>query len=221
MCWFMRVCSPASPSPSPPPSPPSLVASLGRLLRWSVARAAELTGVSWLLGLGGLALAEAGTDAASTKRKLGDIDEDEDEVIEEESKRWRGDGLYVSIQDFVTKMWGATDDNANVTMVQEKVEEVGAAGDDAFWKQQPQLDFGAGKVQVQFGESTPSRTIQDLNQNTRPAVTVEDAEEQEEALMSFSEKQVYFAEQIRVEEAAAARVSPRASPVPGSRAAAL
>ena len=35
--------------------------------------------------------------------------------------------------------------------------------DGKFWKQQPQFDFLPKKVQVKFGENTPSRAIQDLD----------------------------------------------------------
>ena len=35
--------------------------------------------------------------------------------------------------------------------------------DEKFWKQQPQFDFLPKKVQVKFGENTPSRAIQDID----------------------------------------------------------
>ena len=76
-------------------------------------------------------------------------------------KRWRGDAIFVAVQDFITKMWGgaATEKDDSTESELEKKDSV----DGKFWKQQPQFDFLPKRVQVKFGENTPSRAIQDLD----------------------------------------------------------
>lgn len=128
---------------------------------------ANLLGLSWLLQLHGIALRPIAEQdelaATNTKRKL----KEEDEEGREERKRWRGDRLYAAIQDFVTKMWGVNDTNDNIVIlpnINERSDEESEDGqEESFWKQKPVLNFA--KVKVQFGDSTPSRVIQDLNQN--------------------------------------------------------
>lgn len=103
-------------------------------------------------------------DGASSKRKfseqLREAEVDEEEKEEEggkEVKRWRGDTIFVAVQDFIAKMWGSagTEDGSTETELEKK-----DTVDEKFWKQQPQFDFVPGKVQVKFGENT--RAIKDL-----------------------------------------------------------
>ena len=106
-------------------------------------------------------------DGASSKRKFSDqfkeadVDAEENEEGGKEKKRWRGDTIFVAVQDFITKMWGgaSTEEDDSTEIELEEKDTV----DGKFWKQQPQFDFLPKKVQVKFGENTPSKAIQDLD----------------------------------------------------------
>jgi hypothetical protein len=173
--------------------------------------------LGWLLAASGLrpppSVQEAGSPAGlpANKRKLGELDMSRPELEEpeQELKKWHGDPVYSAIQDFVAKMWGATDNNDNVTMLQTdetRVEQV-VAGKGTFWKKKPEMNFVKNKVQVKFGgDGTPSRTIQDLNENEEvELVELEEVQDSPDdvAMMSFADKQVFFAKEIAQEKAKA------------------
>ena len=96
-------------------------------------------------------------NGASSKRKFpeqlmeAEVDEEEKEEGGKEVKRWRGDTLFVSVQDFIAKMWGgsAVEDGSTEGELENKDN-----FDEKFWKQQPQFDFLPSKVQIKFGENT-------------------------------------------------------------------
>ena len=96
---------------------------------------------------------------------------DEEEKEEEggkEVKRWRGDTIFVAVQDFIAKMWGGAGTEGGSTESElEKKDTV----DEKFWKQQPQFDFVPGKVQVKFGENM--RAIKDLSEPEEGSAKVE------------------------------------------------
>ena len=101
-------------------------------------------------------------NGASYKRKFfeqfREVDEEEREECGKEMKRWRGDTIFVAVQDFIAKTWGAaaTEDGSTERELEKK-----DTVDEKFWKQQPQFDFLRNKVQVKFGEN--SGAIKDLD----------------------------------------------------------
>ena len=93
-------------------------------------------------------------DGVSSKRKFSEqlkgaeLEEEEREEGGKEVKRWRGDTIFIAVQDFIAKMWGGAavieDDSTEL----ENMDNV----DEKFWKQQPQFDFLPNEVEVKFGE---------------------------------------------------------------------
>jgi len=100
----------------------------------------------------------------STKRKFSEqtreagstVDGGED-VDGKDTKRWRGDVIFVAVQEFISKMWGGA--GAGTGSTGSEVKEL--RGDDEFWKQKPQFDFGLKRAQVTFGEVAPESLIED------------------------------------------------------------
>ena len=92
-------------------------------------------------------------NGASFKRKFPEqlMEAEVDEEGGKEVKRWRGDTLFVAVQDFIAKMWGgsAVEDGSTEGELENKDN-----FDEKFWKQQPQFDFLPSKVQIKFGENT-------------------------------------------------------------------
>ena len=100
------------------------------------------------------------SESSSSKRKNGEEDQ------EQKSKRWRGDQVYLSVQDFMVKMWGTRDGNDNIAVQTSETAEADSGmsegKEDCFWKQEPVLNFSPLKVKVQFGDGTPTRIIKDI-----------------------------------------------------------
>ena len=102
-------------------------------------------------------------DGVSSKRKFSEqlkgaeLEEEEREEGGKEVKRWRGDTIFIAVQDFIAKMWGgsAVEDGSTEGELENKDN-----FDEKFWKQQPQFDFLPNEVQVKFGENT--KAIGDL-----------------------------------------------------------
>ena len=125
---------------------------------------------SWALPLLGRFTEEETSEhevGASSKRKFSEqlreeaeVDEEEKEGGGKEVKRLRGDTIFIAVQDFIAKMWGgaAAVEDGSVESELENKDNV----DEQFWKQQPHFDFLPSKVQVKFGENTPSRAIKEL-----------------------------------------------------------
>ena len=98
----------------------------------------------------------------STKRKFSEQTREAGSTVDgrkdadgKDSKRWRGDVIFVAVQDFISKMWGG----AGTGPISSGVMEL--RGVDEFWKQKPQFDFGLKKAQVTFGEVAPESLIED------------------------------------------------------------
>ena len=63
----------------------------------------------------------------------------------------------MAVQEFISKMWGGA--GAGTGSTGSEVKEL--RGDDEFWKQKPQFDFGLKRAQVTFGEVAPESLIED------------------------------------------------------------
>lgn len=186
------------------------------LTGWLVLLTMETLRLGWLYDL--LAPRTSGSGSGSSKRKLGALDH------EHENKRWRGDKVHLSIQDFMAKMWGARDDNDNIAMQSSDIAQVDSetiGGKEDFWNQEPEINFVPQVVKVQFGNCTPTRTIQDIKNAKHNEDVIEDqqmedsksdvkeAEEEsyEDPLShsSFSQKKRFFLKEIKASEEAAAK----------------
>ena len=100
----------------------------------------------------------------STKRKFSEQTREAGSTVDgredadgKDTKRWRGDVIFVAVQDFISKMWGGA--GAGTGPIGSGVKE--PRGVDEFWKQKPQFDFGLKKAQVTFGEVAPESLIED------------------------------------------------------------
>ena len=98
----------------------------------------------------------------STKRKFSEQTREAGSTVDggedadgKDTKRWRGDVIFVAVQDFISKMWGG----AGAGSIGSGVEELRGVND--FWKQKPQFDFGLKRAQVTFGEVAPESLIED------------------------------------------------------------
>ena len=187
------------------------------LAGWLVPLTMESLRLGWLYDL--LAPRTLASESGGIKRKLGAQDEGQ------ESKRWRGDKVYLSVQDFLARMWGARDGNDNMTgQTSEVVQEdpgVIEGKDDSFWKQEPEINFAPQKLKVQFGDGTSIKTIKDIKnakhyedvvEGDQPEDFITDVEEgdgepYEDPLShsSFSQKKRFFMKEIKASEEAAAK----------------
>ena len=100
----------------------------------------------------------------STKRKFSEQTREAGSIVDggenadgKDTKRWRGDVIFVAVQDFISKMWGGA--GAGTGPTGSGVKEL--RGDEEFWKQKPQFDFGLKRAQVTFGEVAPESLIED------------------------------------------------------------
>jgi len=262
----------------------------------------ERSGINRFFGFFGLALKSLNTKGE--KRKHSEVDnensDDEDnEDLGKEIKRWRPDQVYEAINDFVKKMWGEKDSNENIKDVdaQENDENMNSfnSANVGKWNKKPDINFVPNKVigiktveaENLIRDLTPKKTtLKGLNaeklsedkvtsseenivaivltqssgaeieevelnksvnkdllghieghvetstplfENKIPEVFVfsgeksdvsnvaEDIPEDEQSmlsLMTFGEKQKYFAQQIKDQEAAAMKSAQKKSPLP-------
>jgi len=86
----------------------------------------EKSGINWVLNHFGLGLKQATTSESNVGEKRKRLTEDfvNDGMIEEELdpavevKRWRPDGVYEAVNEFMKKMWGEVDKNENLKQLE-------------------------------------------------------------------------------------------------------
>jgi len=115
-------------------------------------------GINWILKHFGLALKPLNLAVQGGKRKYSEVDDDEkdptddeneDENLEKEMKRWRPDHVYQAINDFVKKMWGESDMNENIKdgdSNDENMNNFPISHNSGKWKQKPDINFVEQKI---------------------------------------------------------------------------
>jgi len=115
-------------------------------------------GINWILKHFGLALKPLNLAVQGGKRKYSEVDDDEkdptddeneDENLEKEMKRWRPDHVYQAINDFVKKMWGESDMNENIKdgdANDENMNNFPISHNSGKWKQKPDINFVEHKI---------------------------------------------------------------------------
>jgi len=117
-------------------------------------------GINWILKYFGLALKPLNLAVQAGKRKYSEVDdnekdpiddenENEDENLEKELKRWRPDHVYEAINDFVKKMWGESDMNENIKdgdTNDENMNNFPISHNSGKWKQKPDINFVEQKI---------------------------------------------------------------------------
>jgi len=115
-------------------------------------------GINWILKHFGLALKPLNLAVQGGKRKYSEVDDDEkdptddeneDENLEKEMKRWRPDHVYQAINDFVKKMWGESDMNENIKdgdANDENMNNFPISHNSGKWKQKPDINFVEQKI---------------------------------------------------------------------------
>jgi len=115
-------------------------------------------GINWILKHFGLALKPLNIAIQAGKRKYSEVDDDEkdptddeneDENLEKELKRWRPDHVYEAINDFVKKMWGESDMNENIKdgdTNDENMNNFPMSHNSGKWKQKPDINFVEQKI---------------------------------------------------------------------------
>jgi len=86
----------------------------------------EKSGINWVLNHFGIGLKQvaSGSNVGEKRKRMNEeflddamIDEDLDQSVEVEVKRWRPDGVYEAVNEFMKKMWGEVDKNENLKQV--------------------------------------------------------------------------------------------------------
>jgi len=115
-------------------------------------------GINWILKYFGLALKPLNLAVQAGKRKYSEVDdnekdpiddENENENLEKELKRWRPDHVYEAINDFVKKMWGESDMNENIKdgdTNDENMNNFPISHNSGKWKQKPDINFVEQKI---------------------------------------------------------------------------
>jgi len=115
-------------------------------------------GINWILKYFGLALRPLNLAVQAGKRKYSEVDdnekdpiddENENENLEKELKRWRPDHVYEAINDFVKKMWGESDMNENIkdgNANDENMNNFPISHNSGKWKQKPDINFVEQKI---------------------------------------------------------------------------
>jgi len=130
----------------------------------------EKSGINWVLRSFGLALKSLSLNTKGEKRKHSEVDtensDDEDnDVLGMEIKRWRPDHVYEAINEFVKKMWGEKDTNENIKDVdaQENDENMNsfASANVGKWNKKPDINFVSNKI-IEIKTVEAENLIRDL-----------------------------------------------------------
>jgi len=139
---------------------PSLITILTRsmsdFLMWMLGS----LGILWILGLSRGSRPSKIHEKVSPQKRKQEMEENEEDLEENgmDKKRWRADGVYIAIHDFITRMWGASvgsQDDVDILQDQVRTKE----NEGSFWKQKPDLNFVANSVDgfeicgLNFGET--------------------------------------------------------------------
>jgi len=128
----------------------------------------ENSGINRLFGFFGLALKSLNTKGE--KRKHSEVDnensDDEDnEDLGKEIKRWRPDHVYEAINDFVKKMWGEKDTNENIKDVDAQENDKNMNSFDSVnvgkWNKKPDINFVPNKI-IEIKNVEAENLIRDL-----------------------------------------------------------
>jgi len=159
----------------------------------------ERSGINRFFGFFGLALKSLNTKGE--KRKHSEVDnensDDEDnEDLGKEIKRWRPDHVYEAINDFVKKMWGEKDTNENIKDVDDQENDENMNSFDSVnvgkWNKKPDINFVPNKVvgiktveaETQIRDLTPKKpTLMGLNTEGLSEVKVTSDEEKKIAIV--------------------------------------
>jgi len=117
-----------------------LTRSMSDFLMWMLGS----LGILWILGLSRGSRPSKIHEKVSPQKRKQEMEENEEDLEEDgmDKKRWRADGVYIAIHDFITRMWGASvgsQDHVDILQNQVRTKEK----EESFWKQKPDLNFVA------------------------------------------------------------------------------
>jgi len=125
----------------------------------------EKSGINWVLNHFGLGLKQvaSGSNVGEKRKRMNEgflddsmIGEDLDPSVEVEVKRWRPDGVYEAVNEFMKKMWGEVDKNENLKQVVEGDENsnipVSPNVTSGKWKIRPEINFVGDESRISSSE---------------------------------------------------------------------
>lgn len=125
-----------------------LTRSLSDFLMWMLGS----LGILWILGLSRGSRPSKIHEKVSPQKRKQELQENEEESEDQgmDKKRWRADGVYIAIHDFISRMWGGSVGSKDVNIFQDEARTKEKEG--SFWKQKPNLNFVANSSVDRFEE---------------------------------------------------------------------